>query len=112
VPEPIVPLRTACKRGDSAGERVVQFANGVSTARLGHCVVGCFAWDPFAAQLPFTLVMMRQNAETMMEEAFASLDTAKHDERGVVVVPLLIETDTRLRRAKPVKRQVKKRDSA
>jgi LacI family fructose operon transcriptional repressor len=72
VPEPIVLLRTACERGDSAGEQVVQFANGVSTAPLGHCV-GCFDWDPFAAQLPFTLVMMRQNAETMVEEAFASL---------------------------------------
>jgi len=34
----------------------------------------CFDWDSFAAQLPFTLVMMRQDAETMMEEAFASLD--------------------------------------
>jgi LacI family fructose operon transcriptional repressor len=96
----------------TAFEGIAQFANGVSTAPLGDCVVGCFDWDPFAAQLPFILVMMRQDAETMMEEAFASLDAAKQAERSVVVVPLLIETNARLRTAKPVKRQVKKQDSA
>jgi hypothetical protein len=34
--------------------------------------------------------MMRQDVETMMEEAFASLDAARQAERGVRIVPLLI----------------------
>jgi LacI family transcriptional regulator, fructose operon transcriptional repressor len=81
----------------TAFEGIAEFANGASTAPLGDCVVGCFDLDPFAAQLPFTSVMMRQDVETMMEEAFASLDAAKQAERGVIVVPLLIETNARFK---------------
>jgi LacI family fructose operon transcriptional repressor len=85
----------------------IALADGVSTAALSDCVVGCFDWDPFAAQLPFTLIMMRQDVETMMEEAFASLDAAKQAESSVTVVPVLIETNAPLRAAKSAKRQVK-----
>jgi LacI family fructose operon transcriptional repressor len=92
----------------TAFEGIAQFTNGVSTAPLGDCVVGCFDWDPFAAQLPFTLVMMRQDVETMMEEAFASLDAAKQAERSITVVPVLMETNARLKTSKSVKRQAKK----
>jgi LacI family fructose operon transcriptional repressor len=96
----------------TAFEGIAQVANGVLTAPPGDCVVGCFDWDPFAAQLPFTSVMMRQDAETMMEEAFASLDAAKQAERSVIVVPLLMEADARLTTAKSVKSQIEKQDGA
>ena len=75
----------------TAFEGIAQFASGASKAPLGDCVVGCFDWDPFAAELPFTSVMMRQDVETMMEEAFASLDAARQAERGVRIVPLLMD---------------------
>jgi LacI family fructose operon transcriptional repressor len=51
------------------------------------CAVGCFDWDPFAADLPFTVVMLRQDVETMMELAFASLDPERQRVRGVLMVP-------------------------
>ena len=75
----------------TAFEGVAQLSGGGAQAALRDCVVGCFDWDPFAAQLPFTVVMMRQDVETMMEEAFASLDPARQAARDVVTVPLVIE---------------------
>lgn len=67
-------------------------------AALRDCAVGCFDWDPFAVQLPFTAVMMRQNVETMTEEAFASLDPVRQAARDIVTVPLVVEPNA----ARPV----------
>jgi LacI family fructose operon transcriptional repressor len=75
----------------TAFEGVAQLSGGGAQAALRDCAVGCFDWDPFAAQLPFTAVMMRQDVETMMEEAFASLDPVRQDARDVVTVPLVVE---------------------
>jgi hypothetical protein len=72
---------------------VAQLSGDGGQAVLRECVVGCFDWDPFAAQLPFTVVMMRQDVETMMAEAFASLDPAGQAARDVVTVPLVIEAN-------------------
>jgi LacI family fructose operon transcriptional repressor len=36
--------------------------------------LGCFDWDPFAACLPFPVLMMRQDAERLVAEAFRLAD--------------------------------------
>jgi LacI family fructose operon transcriptional repressor len=73
----------------AAFEGVVRFS--ASAGSLGDCVVGCFDWDPFAAHLPFTVLMLRQDVETMMELAFASLDPERQDARDILVVPPVLE---------------------
>jgi LacI family transcriptional regulator, fructose operon transcriptional repressor len=78
----------------TAFEGVAQLSGGGAQAALRDCVVGCFDWDPFAAQLPFTVVMMRQDVETMLEAAFTLLDPARQSARDVVMVPLVIEPNT------------------
>ncbi|MEP7239633.1 MAG: LacI family DNA-binding transcriptional regulator [Devosia sp.] len=37
-------------------------------------VFGCFDWDPFAAHLPFDVIMVRQDVEAMIAAAFALID--------------------------------------
>jgi LacI family fructose operon transcriptional repressor len=75
----------------TAFEGVVQFSAGAPPEALRHCVAGCFDWDPFAAHLPFTVLMLRQDVETMMEQAFASLDPERQQTRGIVIVPPVLE---------------------
>jgi LacI family fructose operon transcriptional repressor len=75
----------------TAFEGVVQFSASAPPAPLRDCVAGCFDWDPFAAHLPFTVLMLRQDVETMMEHAFAALDPDRQRERDIVVVPLVLE---------------------
>lgn len=76
----------------TAFEGVAQFSGG--GAHLRDCVVGCFDWDPFASQLPFTVVMMRQDVETMMEAAFAALDPVRQAAHDIVMVPLVVEANS------------------
>ena len=73
----------------TAFEGVVRFP--ASAESLRDCVVGCFDWDPFAAHLPFTVLMLRQDVETMMELAFASLDSERQRARDILVVPPVLE---------------------
>jgi LacI family fructose operon transcriptional repressor len=75
----------------TAFEGLAQFGARSAVSLSRSCVVGCFDWDPFAAQLPYALVMMRQDVETMISEAFASLHPERQTARDVVKVPLIIE---------------------
>jgi LacI family fructose operon transcriptional repressor len=70
-------------------EGVVRYS--VSTGTAMDCAVGCFDWDPFAADLPFTVAMLRQDAETMMELAFASLASERQRARDIQMVPPILE---------------------
>ncbi|MDR3494494.1 MAG: LacI family DNA-binding transcriptional regulator [Ancalomicrobiaceae bacterium] len=70
-------------------EGVVRYS--VSTATALDCAVGCFDWDPFAADLPFTVAMLRQDVESMMEIAFNSLTTERQLARDILLVPPILE---------------------
>ena len=70
-------------------EGVVRYS--VATGTAMNCAVGCFDWDPFAADLPFTVAMLRQDAETMMELAFASLAPERQRDRDIQMVPPILE---------------------
>jgi LacI family transcriptional regulator, fructose operon transcriptional repressor len=70
-------------------EGVVRYL--ASTGSALDCAVGCFDWDPFAAHLPFTVAMLRQDAETMMELAFGSLDPDRQRPRDILMVPPILE---------------------
>lgn len=72
-------------------EGVVRYS--MSTGAPLACPVGCFDWDPFAAGLPFTLAMLRQDVDAMMEAAFASLDPERQSARGIVLVPPILERE-------------------
>jgi len=70
-------------------EGVVRYS--ASTGAALDCAVGCFDWDPFAADLPCTVAMLRQDAEGLMEMAFGSLEGDRQRERAVLMVPPILE---------------------
>ena len=70
----------------AAFEGLVQFTARQPRTALESLVVGCFDWDPFAAHLPFCVVMLRQDVDGMIREGFAALREDRQDERGTVVI--------------------------
>ena len=55
------------------------------------CAVGCFDWDPFAAGLGCTVAMLRQDAEGLIDAAFACLDPERQRARAVLMTPPILE---------------------
>jgi LacI family transcriptional regulator, fructose operon transcriptional repressor len=56
--------------------------------QIDSLVLGCFDWDPFAAHLPFEVIMVRQDVEAMIAEAFALIDhPSAPGENPLIVVP-------------------------
>ncbi|WP_181706117.1 LacI family DNA-binding transcriptional regulator [Chthonobacter rhizosphaerae] len=60
-------------------------------------VVGCYDYDPFGSFLPFPVIMIRQDVETMIARAFALLDEGRPAARIHLVTPELVPPRTALR---------------
>ena len=60
--------------GITAVEGALRFTATLDAKELQSVVVGAFDWDPFAANLPMDITMVRQNVEAMIGEAFALVD--------------------------------------
>lgn len=70
----------------AALEGLVQFASRQPRAALRDLVVGCFDWDPFAAHLPYGVVMLRQDVESIVREAFDALRDDRQNGGGLVLI--------------------------
>lgn len=57
-------------------EGFLRFMGGHPNEAFG-IVVGCYDYDPFASFLPFPVIMIRQDAESMIAKAFEILDDKK-----------------------------------
>jgi len=55
-------------------EGVVGFLDTLPADELAACSFGCYDWDPFAATLRFPLLMVRQDVEGLLREAFRIID--------------------------------------
>jgi LacI family fructose operon transcriptional repressor len=55
-------------------EGVVRFLKTLPAPELTQCAFGCYDWDPFASMLSFPLLMVRQNVEGLLGEAFRIID--------------------------------------
>jgi LacI family fructose operon transcriptional repressor len=55
-------------------EGVVRFLDTLPAAELAACSFGCYDWDPFAATLRFPLLMVRQDVDGLLREAFRIID--------------------------------------
>jgi LacI family fructose operon transcriptional repressor len=56
-------------------EGVVRYLKTLPADELRHCTFGCYDWDPFASVLSFPLLMVRQNVEGLLGEAFRIIDS-------------------------------------
>ncbi|MBC5767118.1 LacI family DNA-binding transcriptional regulator [Ramlibacter albus] len=72
-------------------EGVVRFLKTLPHEELAACTFGCYDWDPFAGMLAFPLMMVRQNVDGLLEEAFAVLDAGPPREPSVIEIrPILM----------------------
>ena len=67
-------------------EGVVRFLMALPREELERCTFGSYDWDPFARVLSFPVLMVRQNVEGLLEEAFRVIDQGSHDEVRVVEI--------------------------
>jgi LacI family fructose operon transcriptional repressor len=72
-------------------EGVVRFLKTLPADELARCTFGCYDWDPFATMLTFPLLMVRQNVEGLLGEAFRIIDTGAFGEvRMIEIKPELL----------------------
>ena len=71
----------------TAFEGVVQFTSTLSPDAWKSAVVGCFDWDPFAANLPFDVTMLRQDVQAIISEAFKLAENHDSTDRSLILVP-------------------------
>ena len=67
-------------------EGVVRFLRTLPAEELQRCAFGCYDWDPFASVLSFPLLMVRQNVEGLLGEAFRIIDSGSFTERRVIEI--------------------------
>ena len=53
---------------------------------LERCSFGCYDWDPFARVLSFPVLMVRQNVEGLLEEAFRVIDQGSYQDARVIEI--------------------------
>ncbi|GGC62812.1 LacI family transcriptional regulator [Paraburkholderia caffeinilytica] len=71
----------------TAFEGTVQFTATLSPDAWKSTVVGCFDWDPFAANLPFDVTMLRQDVQKIISEAFTLAENYDAADRSLILVP-------------------------
>lgn len=67
-------------------EGVVRFLKTLPPAELARCAIGCYDWDPFAASLMFPLLMVRQNVDGLLGEAFRIIDSSSFARQRIVEI--------------------------
>jgi len=53
---------------------------------LAACTFGCYDWDPFASMLSFPLLMVRQNVEGLLAEAFRIIDEGSFAQKRIIEI--------------------------
>jgi LacI family fructose operon transcriptional repressor len=67
-------------------EGVVRFLKTLPAAELERCAFGCYDWDPFASVLSFPLLMVRQNVDGLLREAFRIIDAKSFAEKRLIEI--------------------------
>ena len=67
-------------------EGVVRFLKTLPPEELKACTFGCYDWDPFASMLNFPLLMVRQDVDGLLGEAFRLIDTGTHAQKKVIEI--------------------------
>lgn len=70
-----------------AFEGVVRFLKTLPVEEIRTCAIGCFDWDPYIELLHFPVVMVAQDAKSMMQEAYRLLDEPIEPGRKIVTIP-------------------------
>ena len=72
-------------------EGVVKYLATVPEAEIQQTVLGCFDFGPFGVLLRFPVMMVRQRAEVLIDEAFAQLDKGQNGPSLTCIPPELVD---------------------
>lgn len=78
-------------------EGLLRFMQTRPQGEFRNLVVGCYDYDPFGSFLPFQVIMIRQNVEAMLAEAFRLIGQPAWPPQTVVITPELVRPRTALR---------------
>ena len=67
-------------------EGVVRFLKTLPAPELERCAIGCYDWDPFASVLSFPVLMVRQDVEGLLGEAFRIIDAGLFGEKRIIEI--------------------------
>ena len=67
-------------------EGVVRFLKTLSRQELHACTFGCYDWDPFVTVLSFPVLMVRQNVEGLVGQAFKIIDSGSFTKVRVIEI--------------------------
>lgn len=67
-------------------EGVVRFLKTLPEEELRACTFGCYDWDPFASVLSFPLLMVKQNVEGLLGEAFRIIDSGSSAQNRMIEI--------------------------
>ena len=76
--------------GVTALEGLLQVTAGPGLDLLRGSVIGCYDWDPFAANLPLDITFVRQDVEALIGAGFHLLDTVEKGGNPTLRVPASI----------------------
>ena len=96
-----IDVRELCERigGIPAGlfvnstfafEGVLKYFSTQPAELFRDVIVGCYDYDPFASFMHFPVIMMRQNVEELVAQAFKLLDENITDTRIIRIEPKLV----------------------
>ena len=71
----------------TAFEGAVRFFKALPPSRFEDVAIGCFDWNPFAMLLPFPVVMVAQDVEQMITEAFRLSESDRSEDEVLISVP-------------------------
>lgn len=68
-------------------EGAASFLATLSRAAWNSTRIAAFDWDPFAAQMPYDVTMVRQDVEALIATSFALVDDYPEGEAPLIVIP-------------------------
>lgn len=77
--------------GITALEGLLKAAVPGGAGQLRDSVIGCYDWDPFAANLPFDVTFVRQDVEALIHAGFQLLDGFEKGKNPTLRVPASIQ---------------------
>ncbi|MBF0280503.1 MAG: LacI family DNA-binding transcriptional regulator [SAR324 cluster bacterium] len=81
----------------TALEGIVRYLKKLPHENYAEMVIGCFDWDPFASFLSIPILMVRQDTEKLISEAYRMIDEYPSNRETLIMIPpVLIEPECKM----------------
>lgn len=77
-----------------AFEGILRYFSSLPIESFENITVGCYDYDPFASFMHFPVIMVRQNVNEMMAEAFLAMESDLEKNEIIKIKPALVQPRT------------------